>query len=932
MRKPKKGKNWRKEKRTGKPSVILAAMLIASLISGFWNLGIISAMTPPGQVKGNLGQPFQYPDLPKREITPDYLLAEYPDVSMDGDEAVLNFETAVAIPKAMVYFGLYLPDQEIKVPQYRSCAIEDLDGESTVHMVNLKISQFEEEKYDACDFAENGGMVAYRIELYHPQKATSVFYEGRFRVDGGYNLIPCVTEGPFVDIVTSSDSVISWEASHESNGEVRINGQICSDGNNARHHEVIITGLSPDTEYEYDVLVDGIEDIKRYHFRTAPLTDSKFQFALMSDSREGVGGGERSHGGVNYRILGEFLIDAYSSGAEFILFGGDLVNGYTTSVDDFRMQLQAWKDAAEQIGAYIPIYEGIGNHEALMDCYDDGSTCVQFDKRDGDGKSAEAVFAEEFVNPANCFPAPEHEEAPSYAENVYYFDYGNTRVISFNTNYWWCSDPEEYGGNLEGYVMDNQLEWIGDALDDAENNASIEHIFLFGHEPAFPNGGHLGDAQWYNGQKGYVVERRDELWEAIGQNGKVVAVFFGDEHNYNRMLVNRDTPVHLDGSANPNFAHPVWQIISGGAGAPFYAQEGAPWSDYVEVFYPSVHYCLISVDGKNVSMKVKSDTGEIVDEVPLKPFPAPIPDPDDPITSGKTEKVVIAHRGASGYLPEHTLEGYAMAYALGADYIEPDLVMTKDGAFICLHDICLDYTTNVKEVFPDRNREDGCWYAADFTLAEIKQLEVHELCRHGVPVYPDRFPENIPVFEIPTFAEMIELVQGLDRSTGRDVGIYPEIKHPAWHREEGLPAEERLLSILDQYGYDGHEGNIYVQCFERETLKKLRFELESDLPLVQLIGRESSYDWMVTKEGLDEIATYADGIGPFKTRIEENPDLVHWAHERGLVVHPWTFRADGFPAQYKTFEEELYQFYIVYDVDGLFTDFPDRAARFLQVL
>jgi len=138
------------------------------------------------------------------------------------------------------------------------------------------------------------------------------------------------------------------------------------------------------------------------------------------------------------------------------------------------------------------------------------------------------------------------------------------------------------------------------------------------------------------------------------------------------------------------------------------------------------------------------------------------------------------------------------------------------------------------------------------------------------------------------------------------------------------------LNILNKYGYEGQDAKVYVQCFEVEPLKKMRSDLGTDLPLVQLIGGGTDYDQMVTGEGLGEIATYANGIGPSKVRIEDNPDLVNWAHERELVLHPWTFRADYLPAQYQNLDEELNQFYIVYGVDGLFTDFPDMAARFLQ--
>ncbi|UCD81132.1 MAG: glycerophosphodiester phosphodiesterase [Desulfobacterales bacterium] len=309
---------------------------------------------------------------------------------------------------------------------------------------------------------------------------------------------------------------------------------------------------------------------------------------------------------------------------------------------------------------------------------------------------------------------------------------------------------------------------------------------------------------------------------------------------------------------------------------------------------------------------------------------------------GFSKKIVIAHRGASGYLPEHTLEAYAMAYALGADYVEPDLVMTKDGILICLHDIHLERTTDVEQKFPERARPDGRWYPADFTLAEIKTLSVHERANaDGSPAFPNRFRIDSKGFQVPTFVELVEMVLELNRITGRAVGIYPETKEPSFHDAEGLPMEESLLDTLATYGYEGPHAKVFIQSFDPNNLKEMRFVLETDLPLVQLISGGSGpggiYDWLVTEEGLDDIATYANGLGPSKTRIEDatgNPvdrnALVRGAHARGLVVHPYTFRADSFPAHYKYFEQELRRFYFRYGVDGLFTDHTDKAVRVMK--
>lgn len=287
------------------------------------------------------------------------------------------------------------------------------------------------------------------------------------------------------------------------------------------------------------------------------------------------------------------------------------------------------------------------------------------------------------------------------------------------------------------------------------------------------------------------------------------------------------------------------------------------------------------------------------------------------------DKVIIAHRGASGYLPEHTLEAYTMAHALGADYIEPDLVFTKDKVFICLHDIHLEPTTDVEERFPKRKRADGHWYPADFTLAEIKELRVHERL-------PRRFPKSRSSFEVPTFIEMIELIQGLNETTGRDVGIYPELKAPSWHEREGLPMEEAVLEVLARYGYTGPDSKVYLQCFEAPPLRKIRHELGSTIPTVMLIGGGPAGRKMLSKEWLGEVATFANGIGPSKALIEANPAIVQWAHDLGLKVHPYTFRADDFPEKkYASFSAELEQFFDRYNVDGVFTDFPDRAVSYL---
>lgn len=315
----------------------------------------------------------------------------------------------------------------------------------------------------------------------------------------------------------------------------------------------------------------------------------------------------------------------------------------------------------------------------------------------------------------------------------------------------------------------------------------------------------------------------------------------------------------------------------------------------------------------------------------------------------QSEKIVIAHRGASGYLPEHTLEAKAMAYAMGAHYIEQDLVMTRDGRLIVLHDITLDRTTDVADRFPGRARADGRYYAIDFDLEEIRQLQATEGFRlvDGArePGYANRFPLEQSDFRVPTFEEEIELIQGLNHSTGRDVGIYPEIKQPEFHRAEGKDISGAVVDVLKRYGYTEKSDKVFLQTFSYPELEIINSEIMPaagiDIRLIQLLRDTESYPWMFEAEGMRMLAQHADGIGPAHPLVidpESAPGalrvsaLVERAHAAGLDVHPYTFRADPgqLPAYAETFADLLEQHYFTAGVDGLFTDFPDLAAQFLQ--
>ena len=326
-------------------------------------------------------------------------------------------------------------------------------------------------------------------------------------------------------------------------------------------------------------------------------------------------------------------------------------------------------------------------------------------------------------------------------------------------------------------------------------------------------------------------------------------------------------------------------------------------------------------------------------------------------------KCVIAHRGASGYLPEHSLAAKAMAFAQGADFLEQDLVMTADDRLVVLHDRFLDRVTDVADQFPGRQRDDGRFHVVDFELEEIRWLRMMErfVVRDGVrhAVFPGRFPLGDSTFRVNTFEEEIEFVLGLNKSCGRQAGIYPEIKSPGYFHNEGKDIAEATLEILKRYGYTKPEDPVFFQCFDADELKRVRNELLPELGmsvrLVQLIAYNDWHEvidyknkqnidceWMLQPGAMGEIASYADAVGPHYSMLvtgmreaeQAIPNhITAEAHREHLEVHPFTFRKepDEMPAYAKgSFEHFLEIFYNKIGVDGLFTDFPDLAVTFLK--
>ena len=308
--------------------------------------------------------------------------------------------------------------------------------------------------------------------------------------------------------------------------------------------------------------------------------------------------------------------------------------------------------------------------------------------------------------------------------------------------------------------------------------------------------------------------------------------------------------------------------------------------------------------------------------------------------------VIIAHRGASGYLPEHTLPAKALAYAMGADFLEQDVVATRDDELVVLHDIHLDRVTDVAERFPGRAREDGRYYVRDFDLAEIRCLGVTErLDDEGLPVFPSRFPPGSGRFAVHSLADELAFVNGLNRATGGTTGVYPEIKRPAWHREEGIDLAGAMLAVAVTALLLPVRGvQLRIAQEKRSELARLRGELGCRMRLVQLIGDDSwgeaatDYDRLCSESELAELARIADAIGPWVNKLytpgadgapPRSTGLVERARKAGLLVHPYTFRVDDLAPGFGSFAAMVRYFCTDLAVDGLFTDFPDRVRELL---
>ncbi len=591
--------------------------------------------------KGQMGIRSKQGDFwPLIRTQPKYTLFQMTN-HVKGSKNGLNFDFNNKAFSGTLYYGFI--DQKWEFPQpvfYKKTA--EIEGGKA----SIDIEGEFKGKYDMVNWQQkNKGTLGYRVtnskgKFLYDGKATFGYDKQAFYRDTS------IIEGPILQNLQPEGVTVMFKTSFETKPIIRVNGNTYKNKDKRTHHEIVIDGLKPDKSYEYTIQTGDIS--QNYTFRTAPEKGSRqpFTFAYASDSRAGKGGGERNIKGTNAYIMKKIGALANQEDARFMQFTGDLINGYSAHEGSMNLEYANWKRAVDPFAHGLPINVAPGNHEAFLQRFDDGSQYgVTIDKFPFDQRSAETIFSHQFANPDNgpksedgtkYDPQEDEQNFPGYKETAYHYSFGNLAMIVLNSDYWYAPSLEHNpvtSGNLHGYIMNKQMAWLKKTLAQYEKDKGIDHIFITLHTPFFPNGGHVDDDMWYDGQNEYrpivngekvdkgIIERRDQLLDLIvNKNDKVRAILTGDEHNYNRL------PIHDEMGRYPEkyneeklkLRDSLWQINNGAAGAPYYAQEKTPWQKHVTNFTTQNALVLFHVDGKSIEVEViNPDTLEVFDTFKL---------------------------------------------------------------------------------------------------------------------------------------------------------------------------------------------------------------------------------------------------------------------------------------------------------------------------
>ena len=553
-----------------------------------------------------------------------------------GSQDGCDLDFGLMVPTGSIVYGIIVyNDSKHPHPIYR--IFEPIRNGKASLNVKEKLKGV----YDIAGWEKTGKVtLGYRVM----NEGGTILVDGKVTLSGKGPFVvdTTISNGPTVNIITDNSAVIRYSTNFPCEGKVTLDDKVFTSPVGTLH-EIRLTGLESETEYQYTVHAGS--NSESYPFVTAPKpgTRKPFTFAYASDSRNALGGGERNIMGTNAYIMKKVCALNALMDVAFMQFTGDMVTGYTTGESDMRLQFHNWKRAVEPFTQSTPIYTTMGNHEALITILADVNYNQFIPKFPFATAGPEVVYASEFTNPVNgpvsedgsvYDPDPNAMDFPPYKETVYHYTYDNIAMVVLNSDYAYASSPklngDSPGGNLHAYLMDNQIAWLRQVLAEYEKDGNIDHVFITQHSPAFPNGGHSGDAMWYGGNNDYrpviagrpvergAIEQRDQYLDAIlNGSSKVRAMFTGDEHNYNRMLLTKDVNIYPEGWDKPKFTvpRPVYQINNGAAGAPYYAQEVLPWSDAVPIFSTQHAVVYITVYGEKVTAEVRNpDTLELIDE------------------------------------------------------------------------------------------------------------------------------------------------------------------------------------------------------------------------------------------------------------------------------------------------------------------------------
>lgn len=504
-------------------------------------------------------------------------------------------------------------------------------------------------KYDMVGWQESArSEMGYRVV----DNKGNILYDGRVHISGKgpFQVAKGIIEGPFLNKVTHEQAVISFKTNKPLNARLAVDGRILQSEKKQTRHEILVDDLQAESKYKYHILAADYKFSSSFHTAPKPGSRSAFTFGFTSDSRAGQGAGERNVHGVNMYMMKRMASYASGKKLDFWQFTGDMIDGYLQTTQETKLQYAGWKRAVEPFAHHVPVFVGMGNHEALSMKFSKqkDETEIFVDRFPFEEQSAEAVFASEFVNFEN---GPQSEYLsnysdsvrekkpgafPSYKENVFSYTWDNVGMIVLNSDYWYAVQHEMIpisSGNPHGYIMDAQLDWFEKEIMQMENDSTIRHVFVTLHTPPFPNGGHADDDMWYAGNNSIrpyvngepvdkgIIERRDQLLDLmINQSSKTRAVLCGDEHNYSRLAINDSMPRYPENYKGEKLklTRSFTQLTNGSAGAPYYSKEELPWSDFVKLFSTQNAMILFHVHGEDIHVEVKNpNTFELVEQFDL---------------------------------------------------------------------------------------------------------------------------------------------------------------------------------------------------------------------------------------------------------------------------------------------------------------------------